>query len=77
MNPVRSLLALLILLNTAGLAQEKFDLVIVNGRVMDPESGLDEIRELGILDGKIAAISEAPLSGKDTIDADGLIVTPD
>ncbi len=78
MNPVRSLLAFLILLSIAGLglAQEEYDLVIADGRVMDPESGLNEIRHVGILDGKIAAISETPLSGRETIDAAGLVVAP-
>lgn len=64
------------MLVTTGSAQEKYDLVIMNGRVMDPESGLNEIRHLGILDGRIAAIRESPVSGRDTIDAEGLIVAP-
>ncbi len=76
MNPVRSLLALFILLSTAGFSQENYDLVLANGRVMDPESGLDEIRHVGIVDGKIAAISETALSGEETIDAEGLVVAP-
>lgn len=76
MNPVRLLFAFSIILITSGLAQEKYDLVLKNGRVMDPESGFDGIRQVGILDGKIAAISETPLSGKGTIDADGLVVAP-
>ena len=36
-----------------------FDVVISGGRVMDPESGLDSGRNLGISDGRIHAISEA------------------
>ncbi len=76
MNPVRLLLAFFILLSTAGFSDEKYDLVVANGRVMDPESGLDEIRHVGIADGKIAAISETPLPGEETIDAGGLVVAP-
>lgn len=53
-----------------------FDIVISNGRVMDPESGLDAIRNIGIRDGKIAAISHQPLQGKQSIDAHGLVVAP-
>lgn len=53
-----------------------FDLVIANGHVMDPESGLDAVRNVGILGSKIAAISEQPLQGKQTIDATGLVVAP-
>jgi len=57
-------------------AAEAFDTVIANGRVMDPESGLDAIRNVGIRNGKIAAISARPLTGKSTIDAKGLVVAP-
>src|SRR5271163_202453 len=53
-----------------------YDLVIANGRVMDPESGLDAQRNVGISDGKIRAISAAALKGKATIDAQGLVVAP-
>ena len=53
-----------------------YDLVIANGRVIDPESGLDGVRYLGITDGSVAAISERPLAGHDTIDASGLVVSP-
>jgi len=55
---------------------EPYDVVITNGRVMDPESGLDANREVGLRGGKIAAISEKPLSGKTTIDVKGLVVAP-
>jgi N-acyl-D-aspartate/D-glutamate deacylase len=57
-------------------AQESYDVVIANGRVMDPESGLDAVRNVGIVAGKIRAISVAPLRGKSTIDAKGLVVAP-
>lgn len=57
-------------------AAETYDLVITNGRVMDPESGLDAVRNVGIRSGKIAAISSTSLSGKESIDAKGLIVAP-
>ena len=43
---------------------------------MDPESGLDAVRNLGIRSGKIAAVSSRPLEGKQTIDAKGLVVAP-
>jgi N-acyl-D-aspartate/D-glutamate deacylase len=57
-------------------AQGNYDMVIANGRVMDPESGLDAIRNVGIVAGKIQAISPAPLNGKARIDARGLVVAP-
>ncbi|HET7150934.1 MAG TPA: amidohydrolase family protein [Candidatus Acidoferrum sp.] len=55
---------------------ETYDVVIANGRVMDPESGLDAVRNVGIRGGKILAISSGALKGKQTIDAKGLVVAP-
>jgi len=55
---------------------QSFDLVIANGRVLDPESNLDGIRHIGITAGKVASISAAPLTGRATIDATGLVVAP-
>jgi N-acyl-D-aspartate/D-glutamate deacylase len=60
----------------ASSAAETYDLVIANGRVMDPESGLDAVRNVGIRGGKIARISTGPLTGKQTIEARGLVVAP-
>jgi N-acyl-D-aspartate/D-glutamate deacylase len=53
-----------------------FDLVIVNGRVIDPESGLDAVRSVGIRGGSIAAIESGPLRGRTVIDATGHVVAP-
>lgn len=61
---------------TAPLENETYDLVIANGSVMDPESGLDAVRTIGISGGKIRAITAGPLKGKQTIDAKGLVVAP-
>ena len=55
---------------------QSFDLVIVNGRVLDPESGLDDIRSIGISGRKILTISRDRLTGRATIDATGLVVAP-
>jgi len=60
----------------AGNRAEAYDVVIANGRVMDPESGLDAVRNVGIRGGKIGAISSGPLEGKQTIGAKGLVVAP-
>ena len=57
------------------LAQDH-DLVINNGRVIDPETLFDEIANVGIKDGRIAEISKKPLKGAKTIDATGQIVAP-
>ena len=55
---------------------QSFDLVIVGGRVVDPESGLDGIRNIGISGRSITAISAEPLTGRATINAAGLVVSP-
>ena len=43
---------------------------------MDPETGLDAVRHVGISGGVIRAISEAPLEGRAVIDATGMVVAP-
>jgi N-acyl-D-glutamate deacylase len=53
-----------------------YDLVILNGRVMDPESGLDAKRNVGVKDGKITALTEQAITGKESIDASGHVVAP-
>ena len=58
------------------LTAQNFDLVIVHGRVIDPESGLDAVRSIGIRGGKVEAISEGSLAGRQEIDAAGLVVAP-
>lgn len=50
--------------------------VILGGRVMDPESGLDAVRNVAIDGDRITAISMGALRGRDTIDARGLVVAP-
>ena len=52
------------------------DLVFQNARVMDPESGLDAVRDVGITDGTIVAISEIPIAAPEIIDASGLVLAP-
>ena len=55
---------------------QEFDLVILHGRVMDPESGLDAVRNLGIKANHIATIASGELRGNKTIEARGLVVAP-
>ncbi len=52
------------------------DLVILNGRVIDPETGLDAVRHVGISGGTITALSKKELRGKRVIDAKGLVLAP-
>ena len=53
-----------------------YDLVINNGRVMDPETNLDAEVNVAIKDGKIAKITAGNISGKQIIDAAGHVVAP-
>jgi N-acyl-D-aspartate/D-glutamate deacylase len=53
-----------------------YAVVIANGRVMDPETGLDQIANVGIADGVIRRITSEPLAGRTVIDAKGLVVSP-
>ncbi|HKD06384.1 MAG TPA: amidohydrolase family protein [Bryobacteraceae bacterium] len=65
----------LILFFTATLSAQ-YDLVILNGHIMDPASGRDAVANVGIANGHISAITTRAITGKDTIDATGLIVAP-
>ncbi len=56
--------------------ESAYDLVILGGRVMDPASGLDAVRSVGITGGTIRAVSAQPLRGRDTLDARGMVVAP-
>ncbi len=69
------LLLIIVALPVVALAQQ-YDVVIHGGRVIDPETGLDAVRDVGIRGGQIVAISEQPLSGAKTIQANGLVVAP-
>ncbi|MFK7733273.1 MAG: amidohydrolase family protein [Pseudomonadales bacterium] len=57
-------------------AASNYDIVILNGRVIDPETRLDAVRNVGIRDGVIAKISKRKLRGNRVIEAKNLIVAP-
>jgi N-acyl-D-aspartate/D-glutamate deacylase len=61
---------------TAALTAQTYDIVVANGRVVDPASKTDAVRWVGINGSTIAAVSATPLTGKMTIDARGLVVAP-
>jgi dihydroorotase len=71
-----TLLASFLIANPAAAADDAYDVVIINGRVMDPESGLDAVRNVGLRAGKVASVSADALRGRRTIDAEGLVVAP-
>lgn len=62
--------------STTVLAAQQYDLVLEGGRVMDPETGLDAVRNVGVREGKIARISAEPLRGTRVVSARGLVVAP-
>ena len=53
-----------------------YDLVVANGRVIDPASGLDAVRHVGVRAGRIATVSGTPLQGARVIDAARHVVVP-
>lgn len=55
---------------------QSYDLVILNGRVMDPETMYDEAANVGVKNGRIAIITKDKISGTEEIDANGLVVAP-
>ncbi|MFY9680504.1 MAG: amidohydrolase family protein [Candidatus Sulfotelmatobacter sp.] len=66
----------LLVFSTTIVAAQRYDLVIEGGRVIDPETGLDAVRNVGIRDGKVVRVSSEPLSGQRLIHAGGLVVAP-
>jgi len=69
-------LCLAVILSPLLALSQSYDLVIQRGRVIDPETGLDAVRNVGISQGKIKKISADALEGKRVISAKGLIVAP-
>ncbi len=65
-----------LLLLTLPLFSQQYDLVLNNGRLIDPASSTDAVRSVGIRNGKIAAVSASPLRGGREIDARGLVIAP-
>lgn len=53
-----------------------YDVVLGGGRVIDPETGLDAVRNVGIRDGRIVDITSGPLEAREVVDVSGLVVAP-
>ncbi|HEU4769319.1 MAG TPA: hypothetical protein VFS77_18270, partial [Pyrinomonadaceae bacterium] len=53
-----------------------YDVVIMNGRVIDPETRFDRVRNVGVIGGIVKAITTVPITGRTMIDAKGLVVSP-
>lgn len=69
-------LAFLLICTLCTAQSADYDIVLKNGRVMDPETGLDAIRNVGIRNGRIVEISANPLNGKEVIDVTNHVVAP-
>ncbi len=72
----RLIFALLVGLGWPGALAAEYDLAINNGRVIDPETGFDGVRHIGIRGDAIVSVSATPLTADDIIDASGRVVAP-
>jgi dihydroorotase len=60
------------------LAQQKYDLLLKGGHVIDPRNKISAVRDVAIADGKVAAVAAniAPADALKVVDASGYYVTP-
>jgi N-acyl-D-aspartate/D-glutamate deacylase len=72
----KPLICFCLLLCASVVLAQQYDTVIEGGRVIDPESNLDAVRNVAIQDGRIVQVSVAPLQGRRVIHATGLLVAP-
>ncbi|TMJ78727.1 MAG: amidohydrolase/deacetylase family metallohydrolase [Alphaproteobacteria bacterium] len=56
--------------------QQRFDLVLKGGRVIDPAQGIDGVQDVAIADGKIAAVGRDLSGTGETVDVRGALVLP-
>ena len=73
---MRKVLMLCVALVATLASAQQYDIVLEGGRVMDPETNLDAVRNVGIRNDKIARISSEPMSGKRVIRVARLVVAP-
>src|ERR1700722_11788731 len=73
---MRTIILSVSLFFTATAFAQSYDTVLQGGRVIDPETGVDALRNVGISQGRIVRISAQALAGKRVIDAKGLVVAP-
>lgn len=65
-----------LVLAAGAVGAQTYDIVIAGGRVLDPETGLDAVRWVGIDGGTVRAVSATPIQGRTVVDAKGLVVAP-
>ena len=61
-----------------GSVAHRYDLIVSGGRVIDPSQGIEAVRDVALVGGKVALVAESiPADqAQDVIDARSLIVTP-
>ena len=72
---MRNFILIKLAIITIGLSQP-YDIVIKQGRVIDPETNLNQICNIGIIGNEISDITKKSINGKVTINAKGLVVSP-
>jgi N-acyl-D-aspartate/D-glutamate deacylase len=79
-SPIKTLLCFLLTIYTGNTikaqSEIQFDIVLAGGRIIDPETRLDAIKNVGILNNRIAQISSEPLKGKEVVNVTGMVVAP-
>lgn len=75
-RPTLLLAAMLAGLPVAAQAEPVHDIVFIGARAIDPETGLDAIRNIAVDGDRVVAVVDGPLKGKRTIDARGLVAAP-
>lgn len=79
-SPLRAALLATVafLLPATAVAQDvgPYDVVILGGRVVDPETGFDGVANVGVRDGRVEVVTPDAIQGTRAIDASGLVVAP-
>lgn len=75
---MRSILILLVVVSAAAAQQPRYDLVLKGGHVIDAKNHIDDVRDVGIINGRIARVTAQinPAEAKKVVNVSGLYVTP-
>ncbi len=67
-----------VLITPLGFGQTQYDLLLQGGHVIDPKNHISAVRDVAILNGRIAAVAEHldPSAAVKTVDVSGLYVSP-
>jgi dihydroorotase len=79
MKHLISILMLIVFLWTTGVSvQQKYDLLLKGGHLIDPRNGISAIRDVAIVDGKVSAVAAriSPAEAFKVVDVSGYYITP-